>query len=148
MRKLVDPLLSEARWGEHEHPCCGAACSQFGDDERGLHGLAESHFVGDENPRASSVDDRQGRLELMGQEVHARGPSGAKDACWSGIRDQLTTRSPPPGRANDSKASVRDKRFDSVERCQNLLLASEVSGPSPECYGRVSSCAYLGHPHR
>jgi hypothetical protein len=53
---------------------------EFLEDQAGLDGLADAHFVGDEQPRPVGLDQLEHRPELVGNEIDARGEQGIQVA--------------------------------------------------------------------
>ena len=78
--------------------------SSSGRDEAGLDRLAEPHFVGEKNPRAEPAQYRQRGLELMREEIDARGSSGAQRRRRPVARDQRAKGAAPRDEAHDPAA--------------------------------------------
>ncbi len=75
-RKFLRPLVAERGWSQHEDPPGNVSPEQFGHDESGLDGLAESDFVGDQQARTPGENCHRG-FQLVGQDVR-RGVHGRR----------------------------------------------------------------------
>lgn len=79
---LHQPLVLEVFRDQDQHPP-GAAGEQLAmDDQAGLDGLAQAHFVGQQDARRHAVGDFAGDVQLVGDRL-ARAPPRPQSEDWS-----------------------------------------------------------------
>jgi hypothetical protein len=77
--EFLHPLIAKRGRCDHQHSPHGIASQQFRDDESSLNGLAEPHFVGDQDARLAG-EDGHCRFKLMGQDFGPRANGGRRQA--------------------------------------------------------------------
>ena len=137
--KLPGPLLEQAGRRENQDAVHGASRHELGDDQAGLDGLPEPDFIRDEHPRAEAENHRQGRFELVRQQVDSRPQRRSQHARGSVLGDERTAQTTPAAKAHDAKTSRPFQRFDAVERGDDPSFdAGVVRADSREGYDGAS----------
>ena len=138
---FVGPLLAETRRSEHENPIGHPAVLELGRDQPRLDRLPEADFVGDQHPARKPAHDRQGRLELVRQQIDPRAFRRLQAVRRAVRRNQLPAAAPPAACARPGEPPSACRRLDIVERrddvCRSSRIRSGCAGQRHDLTGRV-----------
>ena len=133
------PLLAQTRGTYHEHARVRLSREHLGEDQAGLHGLAEAHFICNEQATATPRADGQRRLELKrndGEVCVRRRAQCVRRGRRIGQRG--TREAAPSGRTHHPRRLRDRQRFDRFEWEQE---------PRPGTAIRLVSARDLDHRH-
>ena len=132
VRQLVGPLLAHARRGENQHAIGPVAGAKLSDNQARLNGFSQADIVGEQKTGAEAAQDGERRLQLMRQQVHARGASAAQTARRRIRGQQRPTPATPFPRTDGANPARRLRRIDRFEGRNHSALSAVQAGERHE----------------
>ena len=124
--KLARPLIAQAGRRQDQHAVRRPPRPQLRKDQARLNRLPEPDVVCQQHARAEAADNRQRRLELMGEEIQTRVSKRSQRAGRCSVGDQRAAGPPPRAATDEPRASPGFNALDDVERRDDAPLHARV----------------------